>query len=395
MKRKSLQYQPNPIIYAALNVSLILTVLVLSGCSEKHSTMSLEQARVFQTNPMLGAKTAHTANYLKETALGEGILVLGGAGSPCIAEFYRLDKKSHMLKTPSFCRFGHTATTLANDEILVVGGLASLKPNISPHSVSEIYSSQTMDFSETGSLQTGRYGHTATLMNDGNILITGGFTHDEYGKKQMLESAELYYTADREFGNVGKMAYLRAGHTATLLDDGSVIVIGGTDGKAEFEKYDPVNQEFETIGGTGFIGSNHTATKMGEHILIAGGLVGSLASERQALLLDLISYSLINVEPLKIGRSGHTANLLPNGDVILVGGNGSNHWGLSSIEHYHSKDRTFSILAFLKSPRVSHRSNFIESENSILVSGGWGNLTLTGPKILREVDLIQLTEASK
>ena len=43
--------------------------------------MSLEQARVFQTNPMLGAKTAHTANYLKETALGEGILVLGGAGS--------------------------------------------------------------------------------------------------------------------------------------------------------------------------------------------------------------------------------------------------------------------------------------------------------------------------
>ena len=81
----------------------------------------------------------------------------------------------------------------------------------------------------TGSLVTGRYGHTATLLLDGKVLVAGGIG--------ALTSAELYDPATGIWTTTGSLNHGRANHTATLLNNGKVLVAGGGPLKAEI--YDP------------------------------------------------------------------------------------------------------------------------------------------------------------
>jgi hypothetical protein len=76
----------------------------------------------------------------------------------------------------------------------------------------------------TGSLNGARSGHTATLLQDGRVLIVGGWNEDEPGR---FDSAEVYDPADGIWRITGRMSVPRSGHTATLLSDGRVLVAGG------------------------------------------------------------------------------------------------------------------------------------------------------------------------
>ena len=90
----------------------------------------------------------------------------------------------------------------------------------------------------TGSLNTARSGHTATLLSDGRVLVAGG-----YGIGGLLASAELYDPATGNWSITGSLNTARSAHTATLLTDGRVLVVGGWDGGsnklASAELYDP------------------------------------------------------------------------------------------------------------------------------------------------------------
>ena len=80
----------------------------------------------------------------------------------------------------------------------------------------------------TGSLNTARHNHTATLLNNGMVLMAGGYTAtDGY-----LASAELYNPATGTFTPTGSLNTARDCHTATLLNNGMVLMAGGYNGPA-------------------------------------------------------------------------------------------------------------------------------------------------------------------
>src|SRR5439155_3676182 len=114
----------------------------------------------------------------------------------------------------------HTATLLPNGMVLVAGG----QNNSDFLASAELYDpGETWTF--TGSLNTGRWGHTETLLLNGKVLVTGGLNNANSGPP--LASAELYDPASGTWTTTGSLNTGRIYHTATLLPNGKVLVAGG------------------------------------------------------------------------------------------------------------------------------------------------------------------------
>ncbi|HEX7591330.1 MAG TPA: kelch repeat-containing protein [Candidatus Limnocylindrales bacterium] len=145
-------------------------------------------------------------------------------------------------------RGGHTATTLQDGRVLVVGGWTNATPNNVLKSA-ELFDPKTGKFTLTGSLHEVRANQTATLLNDGRVLIVGGFGG---AGAASLKSAELFDPGTGKFTLTGPLANPRFDHTATLLADGRVLIADGSndtsarEGSAEI--YDPATGKFTVTG---------------------------------------------------------------------------------------------------------------------------------------------------
>ncbi len=114
--------------------------------------------------------------------------------------------------------------------------------------------------SATGSLLHARRAHTATLLANGKVLVVGGFDNTS------LATAELYDPATYTFTATGSLTTARSGHTATLLQDGRVLIAGGQSFGAattSAELYDPATGTFTATGNLGTARTFHTATLLG------------------------------------------------------------------------------------------------------------------------------------
>jgi hypothetical protein len=112
-------------------------------------------------------------------------------------------------------RDAHTATALKNGKVLIAGG-GQFAGDSTPLASAEIYDPSIGTFSPTGSMTEARKYHTATLLSNGMVLVTGGFNLGG----GFLASAELYDPATGNFTATGTMTTGHAFHTATLLGDG-------------------------------------------------------------------------------------------------------------------------------------------------------------------------------
>jgi len=168
-------------------------------------------------------------------------------------------------------RAGHTATMLENGKVLVAGGF-NRRSDPSALASAELYDPATGTWTNTGQLATGRYGHTATLLPNGMVLVAGGL--DSTGLPSA--SVELYDVATGAWTATGSLINVRELHTATLLPNGKVLVVGGrgTSGVlATAELYDPPTGAWAAAGShLNNAHQSHTATLLADgSVLVAAG----------------------------------------------------------------------------------------------------------------------------
>jgi hypothetical protein len=236
-------------------------------------------------------------------------------------------------------------------------------------------------FTSTSNIKIPRAGHTATLLHSGLVLVTGG------GNGGPDKTAELYDPVSRNATPTGDMTEARSGHTATLLDNstlpnyGKVLIVGSVDTTAEL--YNPATNTFAATGRMHHPRASPTATlllKTGK-VLIVGG--NTTPGDLKAELYDPASGTFSDtVGSNTVLRRGHTATLLSDGRVLIAGGSGA---AASTAELYNPTYGTFTPTAGrMTEPRSGHTATLLGAEDgtqdgSVLIIGTDGSDELYNP----------------
>ncbi len=272
---------------------------------------------------------------------------------------------------------GQTATLLNDGTVLIAGGEDSDSSN-AVLNLAEIYSPSTGQFTPTaGSMVDKRTLATATLLPDGTILIAGGGTTTGGGGAQ--NTAEIYNPTTGMFtATANNMSLDRVGATATLLNTGLVLIAGGG---TSADLYDPSTQTFTPTGPLNVARSYAAATLLqnGE-VLIAGGR-GSSGALTSAELYDPSAgtFTLLTAS-MAFAREFHTATLLNDGQVLIAGGTSSADSASTAPgyeELYDPTTQTFLGTGALNAPRIAHNALLLGNGNVLIVGGGAPN-NLTG-----------------
>jgi WD40 repeat protein len=401
-------------------------VLIAGGYRDPYALASVEvydpQSATFTSLPeMATARAVHTA-----TLLGDGkVLIAGGWYMNSGAELYDAGTgdftPTGSMATP---RYNHTATLLANGKVLIAGGMG---PTSWMTDTAELYDPDTGTFTPAGLMGKRRSHHTATLLPNGKVLIAGGYTPDQtlsgsntaelfdpdtatftptspmlrnrYGHLATLllngkvliagpgpwvntySGAELYDPATGTFtATAGFMLSHKGNSSATLLPNGKVLFPGGQN-IAKTEVYDPATDQFR-YSSNATPRDRHSATLLPDgKVLIAGGnnYPGGLATAElfdPEMLTTIVYYEQApggyrRTGDMQVGRKSHTATLLPNGRVLVAGGDirDVSFPPFASAELYHPETGTFTLTGSMGARRTYHTATLLPN-GKVLVAGG-------------------------
>jgi hypothetical protein len=328
------------------------------------------------TGSMATARAQHTATLLLP---GGRVLVAGGgvsdpAGGVSETESAELYDPATGLfvatGSMTIARRLHTATLLSDGKVLLAGGVSP--PGVSVASA-ELYDPTTGAFTATGSMVAARFDHTATLLLDGTVLIVGGNAPDG-----TTASAELYDPGTGTFTATGPTIIARDGHTATRLTNGKVLIAGGSGfNPVNTEMYDPAKGGFRDAGAMHKNRNFHTATLLlpSGKVLVAGGLSPGhpTSLEASAEVYDPATDAFTAVGPMNVAREEHAATLLPDGKVLVTGGNTvefGEQVAAGSAELYDPDTNTFALTALMTARRLDHTATMLLQSGQVLVAGG-------------------------
>src|ERR1017187_9301641 len=266
-------------------------------------------------------------------------------------------------------RYHHTATLLPNGNVLVAGG--SINAIGDPTNRPEIYNPTSGTWTITGSMTTNREYHAATLLLNGKVLVAGGFAGTYNSNRVWLNSAELYDPFTGTWTATGAMTVERYIHTATLLPDGKVLVAGGgANGSylSSAELYDLSSGTWTNTDSLANARNAHTATLLPNgNVLVAGGYDGG-SSLATAELYNPSDGTWTNTGPLNTANRGPNATLLANGKILVEGGYGGGT--LNSAELYDPANGTWTETGALNVGRYFHTATLLSNGN-VLVAGGY------------------------
>jgi N-acetylneuraminic acid mutarotase len=264
---------------------------------------------------------------------------------------------------------------LADGRVLAAGGPDTRGTGLGS---SELYDPATGSWNATGSMTQGRGGHSATVLLDGRVLVVGGFANAVNASS--LASAELYDPRTGSWTPTGSLTQARIGHTATLLADGRVLVAGG-DGDGDWgllasaELYDPDTGSWTSTGSMTEPRGGHTATPLADgRVLVAGGtirrpgfVVGGYVDLASAELYDPATGSWTATSSMRQAGSGRTATLLKDGTVLAVGSGGMVMY--AAAELYDPATGFWTTTGNLVERRGGHSATLLP-DGRVLLAGG-------------------------
>jgi hypothetical protein len=313
-------------------------------------------------------------------------------------------------------RLFHTATLLASGRVLVVGGRKDTDAGTTLALASaELYDPATRTWTPTGSLTTGRYRHTATLLPSGKVLVAGGGEAFDAGCNSLsLGSAELYDPDTGTWSPTGALVAARSWHTATLLPSGQVLVSGGCCGPggtlASAELYDPDAGTWSPTGSLVGPRLYHVATLTPSgKVLVEGGLKTPtwLAS---AEIYEPARGTWESVASMPEARAFNSATVLPTvgvlvagGDVPIDGGPGNVGFAVASTLIYAGETLAISPASVALLPGGMH--GFVASGGSgsgyvwnLVANRSGGTLSQTGEYVAGSVghvtDYVGVTDSA-
>jgi hypothetical protein len=269
--------------------------------------------------------------YATATPLGDGsVLIAGGngaAGSLDSAELYdpATGRFSRLESRMSSRRERHTATLLPSGDVLLVGGLDTRSGTVA---TCEIYDAGRRTFRVTGALSLSRSGHAATYLPGdtespaGYVLVVGGVRSFE---EQLVpqSTAELYALATGAFGPAGLMSAGRYRPTVTyvpLLKQAMVIGGDGRDAQVS-ELYDLATRAFLPGPAITLDREGHqTVTLADGRLLVISGFSASQSRPVETAEIYSPGGEFARTSNMTSGRQDFGAALLPNGQVLVVGG---------------------------------------------------------------------------
>jgi galactose oxidase-like protein/Big-like domain-containing protein len=347
-----------------------VTITVTTSSSRFTPTGNLDEPRGLHTatllpnNKVLMAYGSNSSSYAVATGyVGLSSVELYDPGTGTFTEIVGDDGAGI---------FGHTATLLQNGSVLLAGGYGNSVwdyGDSTSGNEANLYNSATGVFSGTGNMTANRGDHTATLLPDGKVLIAGGSDQDLTGTG--LATAELYDPNAGTFTLTGSMSVGRYLHTATLLQNGKVLIVGGVltsaqDPAATAEIYDPATGTFTMTGAMATARERHTATLLADGtVLIVGGTTSTGDTFATAEVYDPSTGSFSATGSMVEARSYHTATLLPSGQVLVAGGGSEN----STAEVYDPASGSFTITGGMEIGRSGHTATLLPN-GSVLVAGG-------------------------
>lgn len=343
------------------------TATVSVGIAGFTSTGSLEQARFANTATLLPNGKVYVAGGATEADAqydGVAVMVQDELFDPATGTFQPAGKLT---------RDGHTATRLLNGDVLFTGGFSDVTdegPILS--STGELLKAGSGMFQPTGSLSVARYSHTATLLQDGKVLITGGYT----SSTSPIQTAELYDPASDTFVPVGNMAIVRPLHFATLLTNGKVLIAGG--GSTTVELFDPATNSF-TPGGSTSSRSIGAVTLLADgRVLISGEANADDSAPAPSELYDPATGKFTPTGTMATLRYGYSATLLSDGTVLVAGGAVAAPGPIPATyyqdpvavtEIYNPATGSFSPGPTMRSARYSHTATLMPDGSVLLVGG--------------------------
>jgi len=317
----------------------------------------------------------HTATLLQsgQVFIAGGVTAFSGPNTAIIGQAEQFDPAAATFHAAgTVARYCHSATLLANGDVLIAGGTETFASNGPvPLASAWIIKAGSGTIQPTGSMSVPRCGHQATLLQDGRVLITGG-----WGRGEDTQTTEAYDPVAGTFAPLGKLHELFVS-VVTLLSDGRVLIIGGTAGPiGSAEIFDPETNAF-TVTTLSLSRFYFTATLLSNgKILIVGGEVGSYDDQPYsgpAQIYDPVTGTLTPTGSMIQARWGHDAILLHDGTVLITGGlYDANYTPLASAEIYDPTTGEFKPGPAMNLARVGHTTTLLP-DGSVLIVGGSGD----------------------
>jgi hypothetical protein len=366
--------------------------LVVERAGRPTVTRTLRVDVRFRDRYQLGATPFAASQHAAVAAADGSVVLIGGSrGEGTLSDaIERFDPATGQIRRigtlPPGGRAMASAIRMPDGRILLAGGVTSAIDARRADLVDE----RTGAVTPAGSMSVMRVEHASVRLADGRVLVTGGHSAGERARLGVSDSAEIWEPATGTFRRLPQpMTIPRAGHSATLLPDGRVLIAGGYSTAAGYvfaEIFDPRDESFAALPGGQPMRALHAALANGDgRVLLLGGETAVPGEEEPVPMSSVLRFDpatgrFTSLPTLTMPRTMVRAAMLPDGRALLFGGQHQLDRHAQSAELYDPTQGGRPIAA-LDGERALHSVTRLASGRVAVIGGerkdgGWAQNVL-------------------